>query len=483
MRSVAVLLLLVAASAAGCLSGRPDYDAIHDEATQRALLALEAAAEGLPTPDTFNLEFVGYHNGFDDSGNVSSIPAGGRYTELAVTPDRVYLARSGPAALGGQDAYGGFSIIDTRDPTDPRTVGTWNGLAGSDIEVDASEETVFFGTQRNTIEEITSGLATYQDPTAIAPRGISVVDVSDKRAPVLSSFFPLPYNGVHTIQYAEHPQNGREYIIACTYDLYGSAVPSTTGGAANAALPPSHNPFTQRVLVLEVMGEAGSKSLQPVSTYQVPRMPPGDRFYIPHDTFVQEHPVTGQVLLYVAYWDLGVRILDFTNPENLVELDAHEEFAPSRFGNIHHAQPLGMMYDDIHATVAEPEIPGGDNTGIITILDTTDPTDIKKLGWWQQPHPDLVVNGFDKSPHNFDELDGLIALGHQQLGLWIIDVSDEENMRDPKTVGYHFSGLGGPEQSHGYWGAFWIERDGDKYVLVSDTPTGLHVFKYTGPRA
>ena len=33
-----------------------------------------------------------------------------------------------------------------------------------------------------------------------------------------------------------------------------------------------------------------------------------------HDNVIHRHPITNQILLYVSYWDAGLRILDVSNP-------------------------------------------------------------------------------------------------------------------------------------------------------------------------
>ena len=38
-----------------------------------------------------------------------------------------------------------------------------------------------------------------------------------------------------------------------------------------------------------------------------------------HDNIVSVHPITGQVLLYAAYWDAGLRIIDISNPPSIAD--------------------------------------------------------------------------------------------------------------------------------------------------------------------
>lgn len=473
---------------AGCFSkGRPDFEKEEQQVAAAALPILvqdhgdarghfDAAAHQA----AWNVEPVAYSNGVDDSGDANKIPAGGAYNEMAVTDDYVYLSRG-----SADGSFGGFIIIALNKDRDgaphPSPVGEFLALGGGDIEVSDDEELVFFATQRNMPEQIVGSILNAEDPTAGLPRGIYTVDVRDKTNPVLASFLPLPLNGPHTITYVRHP-NGSEYLIACTYDLLTD--PGT--GAVSGAVP-----VTQRVLIYQIVRTPLPNLLQavlvPITQYQIAETPPAGKLYIPHDTRVQAHPFDGRTLLYVAYWDKGVRILDFTTPPLLLPLDEvgfANDFAPSKLGNIHLAQPFEQPIDGLHVTVAEPEIiTAPEETGQITFFDTSDPTRPAKLGSWTLPpgpQGQLGVSNFDFSPHNFDTWDGRVALAHQHAGVWIIDVSDEQNLESPRSVGFYMPAVprnNSPALQPSVWGVF--ENDGLLYA--ADAATGLYVLRYTGP--
>ncbi len=478
---------------AGCLGfgdDRPDYDGIETDANLAAAPLLNQEHEGVPDghfkaalhAGAFNLESAAYHNGFDDSGDADAIPAGGYYTELAVTPRYAYLARA--SADGG---YGGFVILSLLKDADgvphPAKVGEFAGMTGADIEISDDEKLAFFATQRNTVEQIAGGLSVQQDPMALLPRGIAVVNIADKTNPTLAGFFPVPYNGPHTVTYFRH-DNGNEYVIATTYDLASSSVPSSS--VPPLPVPFTTNPATQRVLVLQVQRnpQGPGAALTPVSEFQILESGSNGKVFFPHDTVVEKRD--NRTLLYVAYWDKGVQILDFTDPAAvpLPVVGSFTEFSPSSLTAIHRTGPFGELIDGFHVTVAEPEIVSApDETGYITFLDTTTPERIEKLGDWTLPPGSagvLGVQDLNFSPHNFDTWDGKVALAHNHAGLWVIDVSDEENLKDPKTVGFY---MDVPERQDmtreqpRFWGVF--EQDG--YLYAADEGTGLHVLRYTGP--
>lgn len=466
--ATALLLLPLA----GCLlpdrDDRPDYGAVEEE--------LHAAAAPILVQDhdhflarlhagAFNLERVGYHNGVDESGDPQAIPAAGYYTELAVVPGRVYLARH-----SADGSFGGFSIIGTEDPADPVLLGSFPAMGGSDLEVSDDGRFVFFATQRNGVEEIAGHVQSTQEPAGV--RGISVVDVSDASNPRLAFFQPLPVNGPHTLTYHRH-EDGDEYLVACTYDL----VTDPATGALVAAVP-----VTQRVLVFRVERSADGATALPVlvSQYQIAETPRNGRLFFPHDTTVQRHPLDGRTLLYVAYWDKGAQLLDLSDPANPTPISAFTDFSPSKLNAIHLVRAFDDLVDGRHVTVTEPEIVSADETGRLFFLDTTDPAHPQKMGNWKLP-ADLVVEHLDFSPHNFDTFDGKVALGHYHAGVWVIDASDAENLEAPKTVGFYMptepAREGSPYPQPFVWGVF--EQDGLLYV--SDQSTGLHILRYTGP--
>jgi hypothetical protein len=428
-----------------------------------------------------NLELVGYSNGVDDSGDPNRIPGRGSYNEIALHGPYAYLSRSSP-----DGSFAGFSVVDVSDPTRPRFVGQFAGQGGNDVEVNAAGDLVFFATQRNTVDQVVAGI--HREPLA-GPRGIHVVDVTDPARPRLDGFHPVPYNGPHTLTYYNHP-NGNEYLIACTYDL----ITDPSGAIVGAA------PLTQRLIVYLIAPNPGVPGLPrvallPVAQFQLPAA--GDGMYFPHDTAVQLHEASGRILITVAYWDHGVRLLDFTEPPapgpesglpRLVELGRFTDFGPSAFDAIHYAKafdaPLRTLEGDlVHVTVAEPEIINAEGeTGQITFLDTTDPAAPRKLSWWTLPpqDPALGVTNIDFSPHNFDTWDGKVALAHYHAGVWVIDVSTPQNLANPVSVAFYMPAIVRAD-SPAMQPDAWSVRVRDGLLFVSDSATGLHILRYTGP--
>ncbi|HWG90526.1 MAG TPA: hypothetical protein VNZ52_06705, partial [Candidatus Thermoplasmatota archaeon] len=330
---------------------------------------------------------------------------------------------------------------------------------GSDIEVSEDGNTVFLASQRT----VPDALQLLNAPTAHTPRGVYIVDVTDKKNPRMESFFPLPVNGPHTDFY--YKMGDRELLILCTYDLVANPLDSSLL---------TSNPATQRVLITEIVNGPQGKTLEILSVYQV-RSGPGLVF--PHDATVQKHPLTNQTLMYVAYWDAGLRIVDISDPTNPVELSSFDDFAPSAFKNSHDAKAFPMLVEGRHVTAVAPELVTAPEDSQITFVDTTDPANPVKLGYWSLPGDMQTTEPFLFSPHNFDiSEDGLLAFAHYHGGVWLLDVSNLTNLAAPPVLGYYQPHMPREGYTGGIpwvWGAFL--RDGK--IWASDTGTGLYILE------
>ncbi len=505
MRLVAALFVLTLLS--GCLVDPDDGPTPSEVAldVEEAALPLLSQHHGDDSTDAFhydaelhrgtmNLERVGYHNGYDNSGDANAIPQDVYYTELALHDGYVFLARGTFDPQPNEEVVGGFVIIDVNQPEDPRWVGEFNALLGSDIEVDSDGRTAFFSTQRNTIEEIVGTGRTSEEPDDAAPRGIYIVDVTDKHDPELINFVPFPYNGPHTIEY--HRAGDREFLFVQTYDFHANTIPTPAAGPVAGPLGAlGVNPATQRVSVMEIVRDSSGNdagiTLAQVAHFQV--QGDSDELTFPHDVAVAVHPMRGDTYLYVSYWDQGVRIVDVSElPSSsgadqdstplLDEVGFFDRFDPSSRDNIHYAKPMETLVDGRYILVTEPEIITADETGYITFIDASTPARPEKpcpTSWWTLPG-DLVVNVLEFSPHNFDTFDGKVVLAHNHAGLWVIDASTAETLCEPKSVAFTMDveqRTDSPRWQPYFWGA--IEENG--LIYASDESSGLYIYEYTGP--
>lgn len=470
-RFVAVVLL--GALWSGCLADE-DSDAAADETAQRREAEIYDAIEhqiGEPfgadgrdpaAPESVNIERVATVTG--EEGR-TALPTEG-YIETAVKGGYAYLARTGPQQ--------GLVIFDVADIEHPRQVGYINLEAGfeADIEVSDDGNWAFWETQRfPTSAEVPNVLA----PGANAQRGIHIVDISDKTNPRWAGFTPILPDGPHSITYANI--GGRHIVFASTYAMayaYGQVAP----------------PGMQRLVILELDASGSIAQMRTLAEYMDPNAAEeniypasGEKF--PHDVAVQVHPLTGKTYAYVAYWDLGVVILDVTDPANPTKVGQGDDFGPAPYGDIHMARPFPGLIAGRHVTVTEPEISGAPDSGYLTFFDTTDPSNPTYISSWKMPGNS--TSDASGGPHYFDAAFGRVAMAHYGAGFWVIDVHDEVNLLRPRTVAYSFVGEGAGSALPGPFGglgggsafdAWWADAT---HVLGSETSNGLVVFRYTGP--
>lgn len=477
-RTLLWTVLIATAALAGCIGNE---DAPASEAADNSTFSPPAFIPNAIEQDhdhddpalhdtAWNLEQVGYHSGYEDPSNAPDETAGFSegYRGFAVQEPYAYLCRGGPSP--------GVVVVNVSDPADPTFVSRFAMPQCNDVEVSQDGRWVFAGTQRNTLMDV--GQPSQEAPASV-PRGTYVIDVQDPASPSMESFFPLPYNGPHTIT-TNTTEDGRLLVLHQAYELYSTIDPT---GQAPVPAPDGAAPGTHRVVITELtQTPEGTHELEVIGAYsatgETPQNP--DKQIIVHDAIVADHPLTDQRYLLVAYWDLGVHILEFSDPANPTLVGTFDDFAPSAFANTHQVRAFPTLIDDKWVLVAEPEIATADESGQITFIDATDPANPTKLGYWTLPGEVTIPEPFLFSPHNFwlDE-EGHVFLSHMHAGVWAIDVDDPGTLSQPVTVGAieltapNGTAAGGPMT----WG---VEQHGDT-IYAMDTPTGLHALNYTGP--
>lgn len=462
----ALLLLL----AAGCTS--PEVCACEPTQPEPAFDydALEAAI-GQPVsgdgwdpgaPDQVNLERVAAVTG--EAGRTPQPTEG--YVESAVKGGYAYLCRTGPEQ--------GLVIFDVHDVEHPVQVGSIALDAGfePDIEVSDDGHWAFWETQRFPTSAQGPNV---MEPGANLPHGIHIVDISDKAHPRWAGFTPITPDGPHSITYAN--VSGRHIVFASTY-------------AFAYAYEQVAVPGQQRLVILELDDSGPVAQLKTLAEYVDPEAQEanvypssGEKF--PHDVAFQVHPITHQALAYVAYWDLGVVLLDVTDPAHPTKVGQAKDFGPAPYADVHMGRPFPELIDGRHVTVAEPEISGQPDSGYFTFFDTTDPANPAYISSWKLPgdSPSDATGG----PHYFDAAQGRVALSHYAGGFWVIDVHDAANLQHPRTTAYakplagQGSGLPGPLAGLGGGSAFDAWWADPTHVVGSETSGGLVVFRYTGP--
>jgi len=480
MRSSFALALALVLT--GCLGAQPEATADWFEPTRAA------AAIGEPIVQTHDHTIAADHVASRGLRLVTWEPlipdelGDEGFAGLRIVDDIAYLATDG--------AHAGFLMIDVSDPTSPRLLSQYKTPGGASQEaVPTSDgDYVFLNLQR-----VPAATAVAADPTRGDGAGIQIIDVRDKSAPKFESFFPVEVQGTHVMFYYE--QNGTPYLVF-------NGQPTRQGlPTGDVYTPPPGNV----VRIAEfVATPTGMHTLQIVGEFRLPESLTArvEQGCFPHDQWVEEHPLTGRLVLYVAYWDCGAVTVDITDPRLPVLLDVESELAPSTRNRIHYFRPDPTLrpapFADVDTRVVAysgPEIdlsPG--EPGYLRTYDVTDPTAIEQIGSWRLPGEVENDKPYLFTPHNFDFHGDLLALAHYHAGIWVLNISDPEQPRHVafyQPHGDEFEPFSGdvwrktPNFPEAYfpnvYEAKWhTTATNDTYLLVSERGSGLYVLELDG---
>ncbi|MFA5942909.1 MAG: hypothetical protein WC876_00390 [Candidatus Thermoplasmatota archaeon] len=467
MRNLAIVFLLLVAGLAGCASQGPDdtNQAAHDEAA-----VYDAIEQRIGTPLTddgfesdapaVNLERLYALTG--PSERTPGVAEG--FIETAVKDGYAYLCRSGTDE--------GLVIFDIHDIEAPKYVSSIRLDAGfeADIEVSDDGNWAFWETQR--IPGF--GIPDATDPTSLpgaTPYGIHIIDISDKANPRWAGFTPVAPNGPHSITYANI--GGEDYVFASVYSwqYVGTSV-------TPVRLAP---PGLQRLVIYQLDTSGPVAQLTEVSTYidedaLGESVVPADEM-MPHDVSISVHPFTNKTYAYVAYWNLGVVIVDVTDPAQPTKVGAAADFGLAPTKEIHMARQSERPIDGKVIVVAEPEIAGQETTGYMSVIDVSDPANPAFVSNWKIPG-NATSGGGGRGPHYFDFRDGRVVLASYSAGFWVFDIHHAANLARPRTVAYAAVPAGGGLFGGTAFDAWWADPT---HIVGSESSNGLVVFRYDGP--
>jgi hypothetical protein len=428
------------------------YDAI-EHAIGEPIVAGHNHGDAALHDHSFNLVRTALVTGHDGAA-----PATESYVETAIKGGYAYLCRNGPES--------GLVIFDLRDLEHPKFTGFLHLEAGfePDIEVSDDGKWAFWETQRFP----TSAETPATDPGANAMHGVHIIDIRDKAHPKWAGFSETTPDGPHSITYANI--NGRHILFQSTYAFayaYGNA----------------DVPTTQRLIISELDTSGPFATLKTLVEYRHPQATGLNK--MPHDVSIQVHPRTGRTLAYVAYWDVGVVILDVTDPAKPVLVSTYHDFGPAKYGEIHMVRAFGQPIDGRLISVAEPEIRAQPDSGYLTFFDTTDPAHPTYVSSWRIPG-NIPSDGGSLGPHYFDADRGRVVMASYHAGFWVIDVHDAANLAHPRSVAFAevnaaasrsvpVTGQGGADSAFDAW---WADPT---HILAGDGNGGLAAFRYLGP--
>ncbi|WP_257451302.1 LVIVD repeat-containing protein [Archangium lipolyticum] len=289
--------------------------------------------------------------------------------------------------------------------------------------------------------------------------GLTVFDVSDKRAPVLKKTIALPtdnyWNGVWSKGNALYVASASSGVIV--FDISKPEEPrllrSYPGGRIDVhtvfvegdrlyAMSPGPQPQT---LIFDI-GTPTAPVLR--GMYAEPGATTNAQVGYPHDALAYE----GR--LYINHWSGGYLIVDVGDPEQPRKLSTYTyPYATS------HANAVGRFGERLIA------FEGGENWGAhLRVLDVTEPTNPHRIGEYEL--------GPSASIHNMVLKGERLYIAHYQHGVRVLDVSEPEK---PREVGY-FNTYRETDEGRGgsfYDGAIGMRVPGDGYLYVIDTARGL----------
>ena len=449
-----VALLAVAASAAGCLSSSHDGNGSPSPAPSPLGMPAPACDFAHAIVDAHDHADPALHTascamdlvGYTDMSEASDVGTpGGGFIDVSLAGHYAFVSNWAPGRS--------LSIVDVSDPQRPRHVSDFSAFPPQDVaHAGASSHWDVSAFPEGDLVVLPSQASTSAqgDAEGASPNGggVFLVDTEDKESPYLESFTPifdpsaLVPVGVHNANALEVA--GERYVAATT---------------ANG-----------QTILLHVEGEAGHRTLKEVSRV------PGE-----HDTTVQRHPFTNQTLLYGC--NGAFIITDISDPAKPEIVSTTPTGA--NLTCYHQAVPSDVLIDGRHYTVTTTESSQGVPVPL-TILDTTDPAAPAVVGHWTIPVALRALAGpYGFSPHNLVFEHGRLYIGHYHAGVWVVDVSTPERIRDPVNLGFYQPHHLPPTLPRTPLGAdvpaVWGVQYAHGLIYAADVNTGLYILAYTGP--
>lgn len=247
-----------------------------------------------------------------------------------------------------------------------------------------------------------------EDPVP-RPLSILLVDITNPAEPSVIDQRPLlgPGHGVYATIL-----DGRTWVVA-----------STDSGDATT----SHYEFYEILA-----GPSGARlNLLSVWSLGAPESAEAATRTVGHtDAWIAKHPGTGEVMAWIAHWSHGVHILDLRDPRSPAEVGSWTDFRPTDpvgdSGQTHSIFVLPELVDGRHYILTGPEHPGKPPTyptGILWVLDTTDPARPFEVAAWTLPHDVQWSDRLHFSLHYMTAVGRTAFVSAYHAGVWAIDLS------------------------------------------------------------
>jgi hypothetical protein len=358
----------------------------------------------LPTPDyARNMRLVGHSD------------QGGR-------PDGVQvMVHRGHAYIGHMFSKG-FSVIDVRDPNNPRAVdfqaappGTWNihlqahddlllVINAKDMFAEAAfadEHAYYRGQVGAVVGTATATAQQIRDWTA----GLAVYDISVPAKPRRIGFMPIAGGGVHRAWYV----GGRWAYISALLDGFTDYIFMTVDMA-----DPARPHEAGRYWIPGMNLAAGER----------PSWPDSSRYGL-------HHAIVHGDVAYAAWRDAGMVVLDVADRSH-PKLITHRNWSPPFGGGTHNCLPLPDR--DLLVVLDEAVLDHQeDGPKLIWVFDNRQPANPVSIATFPTPsEADYVTKGGHFGPHNLHEnrpgsfvSSELIFATYQNAGVRAFDIRDQ----------------------------------------------------------
>jgi hypothetical protein len=343
-------------------------------------------------------------------------------------PDGVQIMVHRGYAYIGHMFSRGFSVIDVRDPTNPRAVnylaappGTWNiHLQAHDdllLVVNAkdmfaaaefADERAYYRGQLGSVVGTAQATAARRDWTA----GLAVYDISQPATPRRIGFMPVDGGGIHRIWYV----GGRWAYVSALLDGFTDYIFMAVDMA-----DPAKPRAAGRYWIPGMNLAAG----------ETPAWPAASRYGL-------HHAIVNGDTAYAAWRDAGMVVLDIADREN-PKLIVHRNWCPPFGGGTHNCLPLPdrqllVVLDE--AVLDHQE----DGLKLIWIFDNRVATNPLSIATFPTPaEADYAAKGGHFGPHNLHEnrpgsfvSSELIFTTYQNAGVRVFDIRDQYR---PSEVG------------------------------------------------
>lgn len=310
--------------------------------------------------------------------------------------------------------------------------------------------------------------------------GTVLVDIRDPTNPTIADFESGPAIGPHSVSSTRI--GGVDYVASSTTNLVHTA---------------SYFEF----FTVEVLPGLDQGQLVPYATFQDaydtgivaggPNAAPLALINGHVDATVAEHPVTGQLLAYLANWEGGLTVADISVPGVAIPLSnwgAACTDTGASSGSIHTAFPLPEMWGERVILVTGQEVGASfDNeagrrpTGQVVMLDVTDPATPTPLARWTLPVWMEWSGNLHFSTHYVTMVGQTLFVALYHGGVWAADAS-EANWPELPSTGVFIPAEDPPEGTRtdlAYTPYVLDVLDtGDGNLLIFDSTTGAYMVQY-----